>query len=189
MYVRLNLATKPLISERRFYAGAALVGVIGGVLFVALGWHYYTLRKADAVVRTSTQALQAEMQRVTARRRELERFFSQQENVGLQERAKFTKSIIDARSFNWTQMFMDLERTLPSGVHVVRIEPKLDKGSVNVKFTVGASNEEAKLQMLKAFEDSKWFSHVELVGEKAELQPQPGTDPLTIEFTAVYSTT
>jgi Tfp pilus assembly protein PilN len=188
MYVRLNLATKPLISQRRFLASAAAVGALGGLLFVIFGVRYYTLRKADAEMRQSTQRLQNEIQQVEQQRRELDRFFAQQESAGLQERARFTKSMIEARSFNWTQMFMDLEHTLPAGVHITRIEPKLEKGVLNVHFTVGASSEEAKFKMLKAFEDSKLFSHVELLGEKIETQ-QGAQDPLVVEFTAVYSTT
>jgi Tfp pilus assembly protein PilN len=191
MYVRLNLATKPLISQRRFMASATLIGVLGGVLFLVLGWRYYQLRKADAEIRANSQSLRAEMDRVNAQRSELERFFAQQEGAGLQERAKFTMSVIEARSFNWTEMFMDLERTLPQGVHIVRIEPKLDKGTVSVKFTVGASTEEAKFKMLEAFENSKSFSQVELTGEKSNVGQgqQPGADPLTVEFTAMYKTT
>jgi|HubBroStandDraft_2_1064218.scaffolds.fasta_scaffold03967_6 Tfp pilus assembly protein PilN len=187
MFVRLNLATKPLISERRFFAGATVLGVIAGFLFVGLGWRFYQLRKADAAMRSTTQATEAEIERVSAQRQELERFFAQQENAGLQERAKFTMGVIEARSFNWTEMFMDLERTLPPGVHVIRIEPKLEKGTVSLQFTVGAATEEAKLKMLQAFEDSKSFSHVELMGEKSGVG-QPGADPLTLDFKAVYST-
>lgn len=191
MHIRLNLATKPLISQRRFMASATVLGVVGGVLFLVFGWHYYQLRKADAEIRVSTQALQAEMDRANAQRQELERFFAQQEGAGLQERAKFTMSVIQARSFNWTEMFMDLERTMPPGVHIVRIEPKLDKDTVSVKFTVGASTEEAKFKMLEAFENSKSFSQVELTGEKSNQgQGQSaGADPLTVEFTAMYKTT
>ncbi len=67
----------------------------------------------------------------------------------------------------------------------MRIEPKLEKGIVSVKFNVGAANQEAELKLLKAFEDSKSFSHVELNVEHAATQP--GSDPITVEFTAVYS--
>jgi hypothetical protein len=38
MYVRLNLATNPLLSHRRFLAGSAAVGVLGFILFIGLGW-------------------------------------------------------------------------------------------------------------------------------------------------------
>jgi Tfp pilus assembly protein PilN len=184
MYIRLNLATKPLFTHRRFFAGAALLGVLGGLLFLILGWRFYGLRKADADLRAKSGRYQQEMTRLDAQRQELDHFFSQQENAKLQGRATFIRSIIEARSVNWTQMFMDLEKTLPPGVRIVRIEPKLDKGIVTVKFVVGAASEEAKLKLLKAFEESKSFSSIELESER--IASQAGGDPLTIEFTAVY---
>lgn len=185
MNIRLNLATKPLLSHRRFLAGAALLCVLGGFLFLILGWRYYSLRKADAQLRAKTQALQTEMAMLQGQRAELDRFFAQPENVKLIDRASFITSVIQARSINWTQMFMDLEHTLPAGVHVLRIEPKLEKGTVSVKFDVGAANQEAELKLLKAFEQSKSFSQVEVNFEHAATQP--GTDPITVQFTAVYS--
>src|SRR5271165_2786611 len=179
MYIRLNLATKPLLNQRRFLAGAALLGVVGGFLFLILGWRYYSLRKADAELRTRTKQLQSEMSSLSVQRRALDQFFAQPENTRLIDRAIFIKSVIDARSINWTQMFMDLEHILPPGVHIVRIEPKLDKGIVSVKFVVGAVNQESELKLLKAFEESKSFSQVELLSE--HIETTQGGDPLTVE--------
>lgn len=82
-------------------------------------------------------------------------------------------------------MFMDLEKTLPPGSHIVRIEPRLDKGVVTVKFVVGAANDAAKLKVLKAFEESKSFSNIQL--EAVRVATQGTGDPLTIEFWAVYT--
>jgi Tfp pilus assembly protein PilN len=185
MNIRLNLATKPLVSNRRFLASAALLAVLGGFILLLLGWRFYSLRRADMQLRAKTQVLQTEMAKLQEQRAELDRFFAQPENVKLVDRASFITSVIQARSINWTQMFMDLEHTLPPGVHVLRIEPKLEKGTVSVKFNVGAANQEAELKVLKAFEESKSFSHVELDVEHAATQP--GSDPITVEFTAVYS--
>lgn len=186
MNIRLNLATKPLLSHRRFLATSAVLGVLGGLMFLILGWHFYSLRKADTQLRAKTQALQVEMAKLQTQRAELDRFFTQPENVKLVDRASFISSVIQARSINWTQMFMDLEQTLPAGVHVLRIEPKLEKGIVSVKFDVGTANQEAELKLLKSFEESKSFSQVELNFEHAA--NQQGSDPITVEFTAVYKT-
>jgi len=185
MYVRLNLATKPLISHRRFFAGAAALGVVGVLLLTGFGWRFYVLRKADASFRARSSKVQQELAAAMKQRDELEQYFSQQQAVGFQERAKFVVGVLQARSINWTQMFMDLEKTLPPGVHVLHIEPKLDKGTVSVHFIVGATSQEAKLKMLKAFEDSPSFARVELISERVETQA--GLDPLTIEFEAVYA--
>lgn len=185
MRVKLNLATTPLVSHRRFLAGATLLGVLGLFLFIFLGWHFYSLRKAVAALRARTDKIDQEVNRLRAQRQELDRFFAQQEGAHIQERAKFITTVLEARSFNWTEMFMDLERILPEGVHVLRIEPKLEKGSVSVKFVVGATGQEAEDKLLKAFEDSSSFSEIVLISR--QLPKQAGADPLTIEFSAVYS--
>jgi len=52
---------------------------------------------------------------------------------------------------------------------------------------VGAANQEAKLKLLKSFENSSSFSHVEWLAERTSTQA--GADPLTIEFEAEYPNT
>jgi Tfp pilus assembly protein PilN len=185
MYVRLNLATKPLISHRPFFAGSAALGIVGLLMLAMLGWRFYGLRKADESFRARSSKVQQELAAVNKQRDGLEQYFEQQQAAGFQDRAKFVVGVLQARSINWTQMFMDLEKTLPPGVHVLHIDPKLDKGTVSVHFVVGALNQDAKLKLLKAFEDSPSFAHVQVVSERVETQP--GMDPLTIEFEAVYA--
>lgn len=185
MYVRLNLASNPLVSHRRFLVGAALIGFFGSVLFVLLGWHFYKVRKVDADYRARAGKIQEEMSRLLDQRHELDRFFAKEENRSLQDRAKFINNLIEARSFNWTKMFMDLERTLPAGVRVVRIEPRLDRGTVSVRFVVGAASQDAKQKMLDAFEESPSFTHVELFSET--VPKQAGSDALMVEFSAIYT--
>ena len=187
MYVRLNLATKPLVSHRRFYVGSAAVGALAGILFVAMAWHYLSVRKAEAEYRARADKVQQEMSSLESQKNELDRYFARPENHGIQDRAKFSNAVIVARSFNWTKMFMDLEKTLPTGAHVLRIEPKLGQGSVEVKFLVGTSSQEAKIEVLKAFEESKSFSHVELFATQSPKGQNGNTDVMTVEFSAIYT--
>ncbi len=188
MQVGLNLATKPLVSHRRFLVGSALCGIIGGLLLVYLGWQFYTLRKADETYRARLEKIQKEMDRAQEQRADLERFFAKSENRNLQERAKFVGTVIESRSFNWTKMFMDLEHTLPPGVHVLKIEPKQESGSAAVKFVVAGSTEESKVKLLKAFEDSRSFTHIELTQEGLPKQSSTGnSDVFVVEFSAIYT--
>jgi Tfp pilus assembly protein PilN len=187
MHVGLNLATKPLVSHRRFLAGSALLGILGSVLLLYLGWQFYTLRKADEAYRAQLGKIQQQMDRLQSQRTELVRFYEREENHNLQDRAKFIGSVIEARSFNWTKMFMDLEHTLPPGVHVLRIEPKLENGAASVKFLVAGSSEDAKVKLLKAFEDSSSFSHIELTSTGVPKSGSPTTDVFMVEFSAVYT--
>ena len=190
MKVRLNLATKALETHRRFLAGAGLTAFFAGLAFLWLGWHVYTVRKIDAELRARTEKTRQEMARLETQRKELERYFSQKDIANLHDRAAFINTILDARSFNWTLMFMDLEHILPGGVRVISIEPKQVAGHVEVKLTVGALNDEAELKFEHAPEESKEFTevqiqHVYVPNSTGNL----GGDQKVVQLTTVYSRT
>jgi type IV pilus assembly protein PilN len=187
MKVRLNLATKPLQTHRSFLAGSGAVGVIAGIFFLGLGWHAYSIRKADEALRVKVAALREEMIGLDQQRDELERFFARPENAKLHERSAFLNTLIDEQSLNWTQMFMDLEKILPAGVRLVSVEPAHEKGRVTIKLTVGASSDEAKLKFLHALEESPAFTHVELINDRTNPSATPGADRMEIQLTAEYS--
>jgi type IV pilus assembly protein PilN len=185
MRIRLNLATKPLVTHRKFIAGSGLVGAIAVIVFLSLGWHVYLARKANAEMRAKSEKILQQVAELEQQRAALERFFALDENAKLHDRAAFINSLIDARSFNWTLMFMDLERVLPAGVRVISIEPKQEKGRIEVKLVIGATSDEAKHKLIKALEDSKTFTHIELVTEQ---HPTSGTstDQIVVELKAEY---
>jgi Tfp pilus assembly protein PilN len=186
MILRLNLATKPLETHRRFFVFSGATGALAGVVFLALGWHVYSVRKADAAFRMQSEKTMLEIDQLSAQRQELDRFFSEAGNAKLHDRAAFINTILDARSFNWTRMFIDLEKVLPGGVRVLNIEPKQVNGQAAVKLTVGAASEEAKLQFLRALDQSDAFSQLRLVSVHAPVQ-ESGGDQVILELTVIYS--
>ena len=187
MQVRLNLATDALQTHRKFLAGSALLGVLAGAVFVALGWHVYAVRRADEAVRAKAANVRRELAVLMVQRQKLESFFAEDQNAKLHDRSVFLNSLIDEQSLNWTQMFMDLEKNFPVGVHLLSIEPRHEKGQVQVKLLVGAISDEAKLKLLRAMEASPAFAHVEEVRESTVSSSTPGPDRLQIEITAVYT--
>jgi Tfp pilus assembly protein PilN len=187
MNVRLNLATKPLETHRRFLAGSGFVSALAVIIFFTLGWHVYRARKANAEMRARMNDIARQVAELTRQRAALEGFFALPENAKLHDRAAFINSLIYARGFNWTHMFMDLENLLPAGVRVVRIEPKQDKGLLEVKLTIGATSNEAKLNLLKALEESQTFSDIQVLAVRES--EKANSDPILVELTAEYSRT
>jgi hypothetical protein len=185
MRVRLNLATKPLVTHRRFLVGAAAIAIVGGIVFLSLGWHVYSAHQAETAVRTRMQRLRAEREDLEVRRARLTLFFDRPENAKLSERAAYLNSIIDESSFLWTQMFMDIEHVKPGGVRLLAISPKMVKGNMEVQLRVGASSDEAKLKFLRALEGSKAFADVKLLNDRQS--SQPGGDPQIFELTLIYT--
>lgn len=189
MKVRLNLSTKPLQTHRRFLAGAGILGIVAGLFFIGLGLHVYAVRRGDEVFRERVVGVRSEMVSLERQRADLEQFFSRPENAKLHDRSAFLNTLIDEQSLNWTQMFMDLERILPAGVRVVSIQPKHDKGVVEVKLVVGATSDEAKLKFLHALEQSGSFSHLQVVSQKQATVVAGSNDKIDVELNVVYSKT
>lgn len=190
MRVRLNLATKALETHRRFLLTSGIVGGVAGLLFLILAVHVMKTRRAESQLRAKVEQVRQEMFILDQKNKVLDTFFKQPENAKLHDRSQFLNGLIDERSFNWTMMFMDLERILPSGVRVVSIEPKQIKGRIEVHFKIGASNNEAKLKFLRALETSHDFSHIqlfsELTAQKGDVAAGP-SDQLVLELSATYA--
>lgn len=189
MKVRLNLATSPLQTHRKFLVASGLIGAFAFLVVLGLGFHVYTVRKANAAVRAQADQVRQEMAALIVQRDELERFFKEEQNARLSDRSTFLNSLIDEQSLNWTQMFMDLEKILPTGVRLLSIEPVHENGMVRVRLNVGAINDEAKLRFMRALENSPAFKDVREHGETIT-EPQPGTndlDHLQVQLTVMYT--
>jgi len=188
MNVRLNLATNPLQTHRKFLAVSGIVGALAGIVFLLLAAHVYSVRKSNEALRVRADRVRQEGAGLMRQRDELENFFKEEQNARLNERSTFLNSLIDEQSLNWTQMFMDLEKILPTGVRLVSIEPAHEKGQVLVKLQVGAISDEAKLKFVRALESSPAFTEVNEIKETTA-EPQAGTgdlDRVQIQLTVVY---
>lgn len=186
MKLRLNLATTALQTHRRFFVGTGLTAVVAGLTFLGLGWHVYSARKVHAEQRARAERVRLEMAQMETQRGDLDAYFHRKDIASLHDRATFINNILDARSFNWTLMFMDLEHILPGGVHVISIEPKQVGGHVEVKLSVGATSDEAELKFLHALEESKQFTEIRVL---IEHDGSLGGDQKVVDLTAVYSRT
>lgn len=188
MKVRLNLATTPLESNRSFAVGAAIVGGLGVLAMLALSWHAFVVWRANTEMREEQAKLESDMSRLRTERASVESFFSQDSTVQQQDRAAFLNTLIAQRAFPWTKIFMDLERNLPAGVRVVSIEPKLVADHLELRFVIGAADDDSKLKFLKALEGAPEFSQIEVFSETRSARPNDA-DHIMLSLQATYSAT
>src|SRR5579864_9549363 len=173
MKVRLNLATSPLESNRRFAVGATLFGAVGILGLLLLSANAFSVWRADRVSRSREAALQSQIAALQQQRQSLASFFDQPETVKRRQRAAYLNALIQQRAFPWIKIFMDLEKILPEGVRVVSIEPKLVGDTVQLTF-------------LKSLEHSPEFSHIALLSESRPVRAdQP--DHVVLSLQAEYS--
>jgi Tfp pilus assembly protein PilN len=191
MRARLNLATAPLVSNRRFTLGASIIGSVAVIVMFVLAWDAFQARRGDTEFRERQAALVEQIGVLQTHHDELAAYFNRPDTVKDRELSGYLNSLIEQRSFPWTKVFMDLERTLPEGVHVVSIEPRLEGDQVQLSLTVGALNDDAKLKFLRALESSAEFSQLQVLSETRPTRApgaQAASDQVELKLTAWYST-
>jgi Tfp pilus assembly protein PilN len=187
MKLSLNLATAPLPNNRPFIAVATVAGTIALLTLLILSDVTYRSWRADRELRTEIAVWRAQIQGDLHRQQELQEYFRSQSAQQILQRSGFLNSLIDARSFPWTRIFMDLENTLPPGVRVITISPRLVGGRAEVALQVGALSDEAKIQFLEAIEKSKTFSGLVVKSERPSLEASG--DRVVLDLTVWYTTT
>jgi Tfp pilus assembly protein PilN len=191
MKLRLNLSTTPQENRRPFLAAAGVIGTLGIIAFAILAQASFRQWRANREIRADISRLEDQIRASTDQQADLDQYFHSDPAQKILERANFLNSLIGERSFPWTKVFADLEETLPAGVRVVNIYPKLVNGQAEVMITIGAANEEQEIRFLKAIEGSKKFSDVLVTSKRRTDQPQAGSamqDRIVVDLKAVYAT-
>jgi len=189
MKLRLNLATNALQNNRPFVVGAGLTGTLGLVALVILSHAAYINWNMNRDLRQKISAAEDQIRDSERQQHELDVLFQTPNSRQILDRSAFLNAMIQQRSFPWTKIFMDLEETLPAGVRVITIAPRLENGRVAVKLVIGALNDESKVKFLRALESSKQFSGLRVYGEKRIDDRQGQSDRVMLEIEAWYETT
>ncbi len=191
MKLRLNLSTTPQENRRPFLAAAGVIGTLGIIAFAILATASFRSWRANREIRADISRLEDQIRASTDQQADLDQYFHSDQAQKTLERANFLNSLISERSFPWTKVFADLEETLPAGVRVVNIYPKLVNGQAEVILTIGAANDEQKIRFLEAIEKSKKFSDIHVTSERRTEQPLAGSamqDRIVLDLKAVYAT-
>src|ERR1700690_1792505 len=162
MKLRLNLSTTPQENHRPFLAAALVLGTISLLALLVLSRVAYTSWQSNRDLRADISHWQDQIRVNRARQRELQEYFQTPAAREVIDRSAFLNSLIDERSFPWTRIFMDLEKTLPPGVRIVSISPHLVNGQARVGLQVGVLTDQSEIQFLEAIEKSPVFSRIEV---------------------------
>jgi len=183
MKISLNVATSPQENNRPFIAGATACGAVALIALVLLSHAAYASWRANLELRADIARYESQIRANEAKQQELRTFFKGDSVQGVLDRADFLNSLIEQRTFPWTKIFMDLENTLPPGVRVISIAPKLEEGRASVTMEVGATSDESKLQFLEAMEKSKNFSGINVHDERIAQSPtEPDKVHVSLSF-------
>jgi len=110
-------------------------------------------------------------------------------NRETRQRSQFLNGLIVHKSFSWTSAFSDLEKIMPTRVHLLKIEPELTPDNqLKIKMTVAGNSRDKALDLVRKLETSHEFKQAAIDKETTKTG-SAGGDPLgSVEFdiSAVY---
>ncbi len=159
--LRTNLSTRPFYNERvvQISLAAAALLILALTAFNVVQFRSLSGRHAELLARVGDAERQATTLRSDAdrARRSVDR--SQLERVAAS--AREANSLIDARTFSWTELLNRLETTLPADVRIQSVRPVVDKdGNLTVAMIVLGRRAEDIEQFVEQLEGTKAFRHV-----------------------------
>jgi Tfp pilus assembly protein PilN len=159
--LRTNLSTRP------FYNMRAVQVTLAGLAILVIAM---TLFNAFELIRQGTRQrefgareveAQAEAARLRSDAARIRAQINPKELEVVAASAREANSIIDLRAFSWTQLLSQFETTLPEGVRVKAISPRIEKdGSVVIGVGVEARRGADLEMFLDALEMSGSFRNV-----------------------------
>jgi len=166
MRLDINLATRPYEDAREFWARWGLgVGLLGVLTLALLGFAVRGWTNAGRD-RHSIGQLQAQIAERDDERAKAQAFLDMSINRSTRDQSQFLNGLIQRKSFSWTRVFEDLERVMPSNLHVVSLRPELnEQNQMQLDMKVACDTRSAAVELVHRMEGSKHFQGAQLVSE------------------------
>jgi len=160
--IRTNLSTRPFYNERAVHALAAIVAIAVLALTVWEGVRVVQLSGYKTELNAAITRDRAEGQSTIAQAQQIRRGLDQKQLASLAASAKEANDLIARRTFSWTELFNQLEATLPGDVMLVGVHPEIADGVTQLKMDVQGKGEEVisdfweRLEKTGAFRGAEW---------------------------------
>lgn len=181
-----NFARRPFRDDRPAYAAAAVLFFAGAVLLAVNVRLYTAYRRGVSDVTAEIATLEARQRAAEERGSKAKAALSSYRLSSMADESRELARIVAERRFAWTGLLARLERTLPSDVGILRLQPQFDKdGQVTLDLQLAARSREAVVPTLAALAKDPAFAQVEL---RSESQPEGTTaDPFQFQVFSHYS--
>ena len=158
MRVGINLASEPFRRDRPLVAGSIavgvmLVGLLGMLIYLAVGERARAAEAREAIVKTETQ-----LKIMQRERAQFENVLRQQQNADVLDRSVFLNDLLMRKGVSWTRIFSDLEKVTPHNVRLISVRPQIrPNNDLTLDMVVGSQSAESILNFVMQLEASSVF--------------------------------
>jgi Tfp pilus assembly protein PilN len=157
---RTNLSTRPFYNERAVHLLLALAGVVVVVLTAFNAIRIIALSRQNTELSALIDRDHEEAQRLTREAQRIRAGINQAELETTANAAALANSLIDQRTFSWTQFFNHIEETLPPDVMLTAVRPSFTDNVTTIQMTVLGRRSEDLDEFMEKLEATGAFDSV-----------------------------
>jgi Tfp pilus assembly protein PilN len=172
--LKTNLSTRPFYNERAVHwaIGVAFAAIVALTVFNVT--RVVSLSARQGTLSAEVQREESRIQQLNAQAAKVRGSIDQKALARVIASAKEANAIIDSRTFSWTELFNHLEDTVPTGVMLTSVRPRIIKDELHVTLTVLGREVEQIDEFIEKLEATGAFSNVladeEAVTEQDEIE-------------------
>jgi hypothetical protein len=145
-----NLSTRPFYNEKMVSLGVGLVLLVAIGLTIFNTLQLMSLMRERRVLNAHIARDRGEAARITAQADAVRRTVDQPRLQLLASSTREANTLIDQRTFSWTEFFGLIEKALPRDVRLLGVSPRVEKGEFKIGMRVNTRTPEN----LKDFTDA-----------------------------------
>jgi Tfp pilus assembly protein PilN len=120
MSAKLNLASHPFRNRALPWTVTALITIVSFLALIYIAQSTFRTNAKLVTTQRENEELKKETDSLAKQQKAIETALTPEQKKDL----KYTHALVDRKQFSWSQLFTDLETSLPNGVRVTRIQVK-----------------------------------------------------------------
>jgi len=180
----INLATHPVINQRGFWLGGALLVSLALLATVFVSVSGVTTWQQRVTTRAQLISLGHEKAELSRSHKTLVDELQKPSTQALLDKNRFLNHMIRQKAFSWATFFAHLEKELPASARILAVTPSLrTDGPVEIRLQLGGQSPEAIHTFLRALEKSTQFTQIVLQSQEVG---QNTDDNMLAQIRALY---
>src|ERR1700722_7071106 len=167
MRLNINLASQPYEDARQFWLRWGTAVVVTAILTIALLSFTVMSWFAARVDHATIGCYGTETAHGDRTRKQGKDFLNRPGTQTTRDQSQFLNELIERKSLSWTHVLEDLEKVMPTRVHLVSIHPELDADNQLTLKMIVAGDRARALELARRMEDSRHFTQTYVETESA----------------------
>lgn len=190
MRLNINLASQPYEAARQYRQRMTVLIAVLGLAAVALVGYIVYQRVNSRAINRQIVGVQQQIDSLNREEDHARAILNKPANRGIADQSEFLNDLFARKAMSWTRIFTEMERIVPSNLHVVSMKPDYTKtNDLVLHILVATDSRDKAVELVRRMEKSNHFRASQVVAETvvANTTQQTGAGgDIQFDIAAVY---